>query len=56
MLAEVPFATADEVNLAVSAAENAFKTWSEVATPERARLFLNTKNYLKNTTTNLPKF
>ncbi len=47
VLAEVPFATADEVNLAVSAAENAFKTWSEVATPERARLFLKYQELLK---------
>ena len=47
VLAKVPFATNDEVNAAVSAAEDAFKTWSEVAAPERARLFLKYQEILK---------
>ena len=47
VLAEVPFATTEEVNQAVNAAETAFKTWSEVATPERARVFLKYQDLLK---------
>ncbi len=46
-LAQVPFATTEEVNQAVSAAEEAFKSWSEVAASERARLFLRYQDLLK---------
>ncbi len=47
VLGSVPFATPEEVNQAVDAAEAAFKTWSEVAVSERARLFLRYQDLLK---------
>ena len=46
-LARVPFATQDEMQQAVESAKNAFKTWKEVPTPERARLFLKYQHLLK---------
>jgi malonate-semialdehyde dehydrogenase (acetylating)/methylmalonate-semialdehyde dehydrogenase len=47
ILAEVPHCTTEEVNLAVSVAAQAFKSWSEVAASERARLFLRYQDLLK---------
>lgn len=47
VLASTPFSTSEEVNQAVDAAEAAFKTWSEVAASERARLFLRYQDLLK---------
>jgi malonate-semialdehyde dehydrogenase (acetylating)/methylmalonate-semialdehyde dehydrogenase len=47
LLAEVPLATQAEMQSAVNAAKSAFKTWSEVATPERARLMLRYQDLLK---------
>ncbi|MBP7844866.1 MAG: CoA-acylating methylmalonate-semialdehyde dehydrogenase [Proteobacteria bacterium] len=47
LLAEVPMATQNEMLAAVDAAKTAFKTWSEVATPERARLMLKYQELLK---------
>ena len=47
VLGEVNFATNEEINLAVDAAETAFKSWSEVAVPERARVFLKYQELLK---------
>jgi len=46
-LAEVPFATPDEMTLAFNSAKAAFQTWKEVPTPERARLFLKYQDLLK---------
>jgi len=40
ILAEVPLTLISEIDEAIAAASEAFKTWKEVATPERARLFL----------------
>lgn len=47
ILAKVPMSTLDEMELAVSAAENTWKTWKEVAVPERARIFLRYQDLLK---------
>jgi malonate-semialdehyde dehydrogenase (acetylating)/methylmalonate-semialdehyde dehydrogenase len=49
VLAKVPFATNEEVNQAVDATKAAFKTWSEVAVSERARIFLKYQDLLKKT-------
>jgi len=40
LLGEVPFATRNEVDLAVAAAKRAFLTWREVPVSERARLMM----------------
>jgi malonate-semialdehyde dehydrogenase (acetylating)/methylmalonate-semialdehyde dehydrogenase len=47
LLAEVPMATHDEVEMAVAAAKEAFKTWKEVPVSERARLMMRYGNLLK---------
>jgi malonate-semialdehyde dehydrogenase (acetylating)/methylmalonate-semialdehyde dehydrogenase len=47
VLAEVPFATQDEMKLAFESAKTAFQSWKEVPTPERARLFLKYQELLK---------
>ncbi|NSL87137.1 CoA-acylating methylmalonate-semialdehyde dehydrogenase [Chitinophaga sp. Mgbs1] len=47
ILAEVPLTLPEEINQAVNAARRAFTTWKEVATPERARLFLKYQHLLK---------
>lgn len=47
ILAEVPYATADEVNRAVSGAKAAFAEWRNVPVPERARLMLRYQHLLK---------
>jgi malonate-semialdehyde dehydrogenase (acetylating) / methylmalonate-semialdehyde dehydrogenase len=47
IIARTPEATLDEMNAAVHAAEEAFKTWKDVAVPERARLFLRYQELLK---------
>ncbi len=47
ILAQVPLATADEVDRAVAAAKTAFISWKEVPVPERARLFLKYQHILK---------
>jgi malonate-semialdehyde dehydrogenase (acetylating)/methylmalonate-semialdehyde dehydrogenase len=47
VLAEVPFATHDEMNAAFKSAADAFKTWKEVPTPERARMFLKYQALVK---------
>ena len=46
-LAQVPFATAQEIDRAVAGAKAAFPSWREVPTPERARLMLNYQALLK---------
>jgi malonate-semialdehyde dehydrogenase (acetylating)/methylmalonate-semialdehyde dehydrogenase len=47
ILAEVPLATADEVDHAVATAKTAFISWKEIPVPERARLFLKYQHLLK---------
>ncbi len=47
VLAEVPFATREEVDRAVASAKSAFADWREVPTPERARLMLRYQDLLK---------
>ncbi len=47
LLAEVPFATADEVNAAVASAREAFATWKDVPVAERARLMMRYQALLK---------
>lgn len=47
ILVEVPNATMDEVDSAVTSAGEAFRTWSQVAVPERARLMFRYQEILK---------
>jgi malonate-semialdehyde dehydrogenase (acetylating)/methylmalonate-semialdehyde dehydrogenase len=47
VLSDVPFATPQEVDRAVASAKEAFLTWREVPTPERARLMLRYQDLLK---------
>ncbi len=47
ILAEVPFATADEIEQAVSGAARTFQSWRNTPVPERARLMLNYQHLLK---------
>lgn len=47
VLAEVPFATLDEINAAVSGAKKAFQEWRETPVSERARLMLRYQHLLK---------
>ena len=47
VLAEVPFATPDEMDRAVASALRAFGAWRETPTPERARLMMNYQALLK---------
>ena len=47
VLAEVPFATKDEMEKAVANAAETFKTWKEVPVPERARYMLKYQALLK---------
>ncbi|MGS4344320.1 CoA-acylating methylmalonate-semialdehyde dehydrogenase [Myroides sp. DW712] len=47
IIAEVPLTELAEIDQAIALAGEAFKTWKEVATPERARLFLKYQHLLK---------
>jgi malonate-semialdehyde dehydrogenase (acetylating)/methylmalonate-semialdehyde dehydrogenase len=47
VLARVPFATADEVNAAVAAAAQAFKTWRKTPIGARARIFLKYQQLIR---------
>ena len=47
VLARVPFATADEVNAAVAAAVQAFKTWRKTPIGVRARIFLKYQQLIR---------
>ena len=47
IIAEVPLTLLSEIDEAIEAASAAFKIWKEVATPERARLFLKYQQLLK---------
>ncbi len=47
VLAKVPYATNDEMEKAVAVSAEAFKTWKEIPTPERARLMMRYTDLLK---------
>jgi len=47
VLARVPFATADEVNAAVAAAAQAFKSWRKTPIGVRARIFLKYQQLIR---------
>ena len=47
VLAEVPCATNEEMERAVASAKEAFRSWREVAVPERSRLMLRYQQLLK---------
>lgn len=47
VLARVPFATTEEVNLAVSNAKQAFKTWRKTPIGTRARIFLKLQQLIR---------
>jgi len=47
VLARVPFATLDEVDAAVAAAQKAFKTWRKTAIGQRARIFLKLQQLIR---------
>ncbi|MYM88704.1 CoA-acylating methylmalonate-semialdehyde dehydrogenase [Rugamonas sp. FT82W] len=47
VLARVPFATADEVEQAVSAGQRAFKTWRKTPIGARARIFLKYQQLIR---------
>ncbi|USD42647.1 CoA-acylating methylmalonate-semialdehyde dehydrogenase [Vibrio sp. SCSIO 43135] len=47
VIARLPCSTPDEMQQAVDGALSAFKTWKEVAVPERARLMLRYQHLLK---------
>lgn len=47
VLAEVPLTELSEIDQAIVVAQEAFETWRNVATPERARLFLKYQHLLK---------
>ncbi|GGO70410.1 CoA-acylating methylmalonate-semialdehyde dehydrogenase [Bowmanella pacifica] len=47
VIAQVPCATEQEVQAAVASAKEAFKTWRNVAVPERARLMMRYQALLK---------
>ena len=47
VLAKVPFSTPDEIETAVAAAREAFKTWKDTAIPTRARLFFRFQELIR---------
>ncbi len=47
VLARVPFATQDEMNAAVAAAQDAFKTWRKTPIGARARIFLKYQQLIR---------
>ncbi len=47
VLARVPFATAEELNAAVAAAKEAFKTWRKTPIGARARIFLKYQQLIR---------
>jgi malonate-semialdehyde dehydrogenase (acetylating)/methylmalonate-semialdehyde dehydrogenase len=47
VLAEVPFSTADEIDAAVAAATQAFKTWKNTPISTRARLFFRFQELIR---------
>ncbi|OLQ87892.1 methylmalonate-semialdehyde dehydrogenase (acylating) [Vibrio ponticus] len=53
VIAQVPCATEAEMNAAIASAEEVFRTWKEVAAPERARLMLRYQHILKENHDNI---
>ena len=49
VLAEVPVSTEEDLNQAVAAAKEAFKTWRKVPVPQRLVFYSNTINCLWKT-------
>lgn len=47
-LARLPFSSAEDIEQAISGAQEAFKTWRKVPVPERARLMLRYQQLLKD--------
>ncbi|MDH3883820.1 MAG: aldehyde dehydrogenase family protein, partial [Desulfobacterales bacterium] len=47
VLAEVPFSTAEEIDTAVAAATEAFKTWKNTPISTRARLFFRFQELIR---------
>jgi malonate-semialdehyde dehydrogenase (acetylating) / methylmalonate-semialdehyde dehydrogenase len=47
VLARVPFATADEINLAIACAADAFKTWKNTPIGARARIMLKLQELIR---------
>ncbi|HAV86399.1 MAG TPA: malonate-semialdehyde dehydrogenase, partial [Pseudomonas sp.] len=47
ILAQVPFATAEEVDRAVASAKTAFKTWRKTPIGARARIFLKYQQLIR---------
>lgn len=47
VLAQVPFATAEEIDAAVAAAQKAFKTWRKTPIGTRARIFLKYQQLIR---------
>ncbi len=48
VLAQVPFTTTQEMELAVKSAQDAFNSWKEVPVPERVRYFFKYQQLLKD--------
>lgn len=53
VLARVPFATADEINLAIACAADAFKTWKNTPIGARARIMLKLQELIRRDTKKL---
>jgi len=53
VLARVPFATQDEINAAVAAAKEAFKTWRKTPIGARSRIFLKLQQLIRENMTEL---
>jgi malonate-semialdehyde dehydrogenase (acetylating)/methylmalonate-semialdehyde dehydrogenase len=53
VLAEVPFSSADEIDAAVAAATEAFKTWKNTPISTRARLFFRFQDLIRKNMDNL---
>ena len=47
LLAEVPFATHEEVEMAIASAKEAFQVWKDVPVAERARVMMRYQALLK---------
>ena len=55
VIAQVPNATQEEMRAAMTAASEAFKTWKEVPTPQRARYFLKYQQLVKENQEDIAK-
>ena len=48
VLARVPFATVDEMEMAIASGKKAFQTWKDTALPARARIFLKLQQLIRD--------